>query len=632
MYHSIIIRVDGKYINTWSDWHLIPSSRPVIAAAMERTKFVTVGGRSGVLDYSQTLSGRPVFDDRTGSIEFYVENDYWDWETAYVTICETLQGKRVQLALEDNPAHYYEGLLYVDKWTSDKGHSKINLKYDLHPTMLTLPLEYIRFADCPDEMTPGMEADIRLEVKPANTFYRQVNIVTRPEGIVEVTADGLVRGIQNGTAVIRAECGQLTAEKTIVVRSDRVFWDISADFAECSVTNHANKIQNGARYTNILTAPEGFDLEDISVSTSGKQPVVTISADRRTASIQCENVSWDISVTVTTAATPHYEVSWKLDCVTATTAITSVRKGDAVTFKMEGVSDGYLLDTVKIQMGETDKTDRVVWDGLQKASVMLTVDGPVTIEANALLYPTLNECSWPLIDRIARSGKAADYFHVGETKTIMVGMPSLPIPFPYYSIDVFILGINHNPETEGGRSIHFCIGKHGRKNTCIISGKYVNGTATNTGGITGSSLQTAIDEILTDLPKELRTVIRNAPKTVYDTASGQIVTEEKPLWPLSEMEVFGENKNGRQTESATQQQYDYFAAGNWTKAFDDSGTATLVWLRNPHGTNAFCTISTTGKTSYNKATERGGALLGFALGGEKEAKLDSMILNQAALG
>lgn len=415
MYHSIIIRVDGKYINTWSDWHLIPSSRPVIAAARERTKFVTVGGRSGVLDYSQTLSGRPVFDDRTGSIEFYVENDYWDWEIAYVTICETLQGKRVQLALEDNPAHYYEGLLYVDKWTSDKGHSKINLKYDLHPTMLTLPLEYIRFADCPDEMTPGMEADIRLEVKPANTFYRQVNIVTRPEGIAEVTADGLVRGIQNGTVVIRAECGPLTAEKTIVVRSDRVFWDISADFAGCSVTNHLNKIQNGARYTNILTAPDGLDLEDISVSTSGKQPVVTISADRHTASILCENVSGNISITVTTAATPHYEVSWKLDCVTATTPITSVIKGDTVTFKMEGVGDGYLLNTVKIQMGEADKTDRVVWDGLQKASVTLTVDGPVTIEANALLYPTLNECSWSLIDRIARSGKAADYFHVGDT-------------------------------------------------------------------------------------------------------------------------------------------------------------------------------------------------------------------------
>ena len=330
-------------------------------------------------------------------------------------------------------------------------------------------------------------------------------------------------------------------------------------------------------------------------------------------------MSGNISITVTTAATPHYEVSWKLDCVTATTPITSVIKGDTVTFKMEGVGDGYLLNTVKIQMGEADKTDRVVWDGLQKASVTLTVDGPVTIEANALLYPTLNECSWSLIDRIARSGKAADYFHVGEQKTIVLGMAMLPT-VPYLLIDVFILGINHNPDTEGGRSIHFCIGKKGRKSTCIIN------------DVTGSNLQISITEMLTRLPKALRAVIRKTAKTVYDTASGQIVTEEKPLWLLSEMEVFGENKNGRQTEAATQQQYDYFAAGNWAKAFDGSGAATLVWLRNPYGTDAFCTISTTGKTSHNKATERGGVLLGFAIGGGKEAMLDSMILDQAVLG
>lgn len=216
-----------------------------------------------------------------------------------------------------------------------------------------------------------------------------------------------------------------------------------------------------------------------------------------------------------------------------------------------------------------------------------------------------------MIDRIARSGKAADYFRVGEQKSIEVGNSP---------IDVFILGINHNPDTEGSRSIHFCIGKRGRKNTCVIN------------DVTGANLQISITEMLTRLPKALQAVIRKAPKTVYDTASKQIVTEEKALWLLSEMEVFGKNENGQQTEAATQQQYDYFAAGNWAKFFNGSGVATLVWLRNQYGTNAFCTISTTGETSHNKATDSGGALLGFALGGGKEAKLDSMILDQAVLG
>lgn len=45
MYHSLIINVGDNYIDTWDDWKLIPSSRPVIAPPIERTKFVTVPGR-----------------------------------------------------------------------------------------------------------------------------------------------------------------------------------------------------------------------------------------------------------------------------------------------------------------------------------------------------------------------------------------------------------------------------------------------------------------------------------------------------------------------------------------------------------------------------------------------------------
>lgn len=55
MYHSLIINVGDNYIDTWDDWKLITSSRPVIAPPIERTKFVTVPCRDGTLDYSRTL-------------------------------------------------------------------------------------------------------------------------------------------------------------------------------------------------------------------------------------------------------------------------------------------------------------------------------------------------------------------------------------------------------------------------------------------------------------------------------------------------------------------------------------------------------------------------------------------------
>ena len=86
MYHSLIINVGDNYIDTWDDWKLIPSSRPVIAPPIERTKFVPVPGRDGALDYSRTPANRPTYDDRTGKIEFYLENDYAGWTIPAIII------------------------------------------------------------------------------------------------------------------------------------------------------------------------------------------------------------------------------------------------------------------------------------------------------------------------------------------------------------------------------------------------------------------------------------------------------------------------------------------------------------------------------------------------------------------
>ena len=209
MYHSLIINVGEDYINTWDDWFLIPSSRPVISPPIERTKFATVPGRDGNLDYSQSISGKPTFDNRTGKIEFYLENDIpnWDWETAYTTICETLKGQRVRMALEDNPAHYYEGLIWVSQYKSSKGHSTITLEYNLHPTMKTLNVGAVVMNVETLQLTKGMEFQLLVGVGPTNTFFRKVTVTAAPKGIVEITKNGTVKGLKKGTAVITAECG-----------------------------------------------------------------------------------------------------------------------------------------------------------------------------------------------------------------------------------------------------------------------------------------------------------------------------------------------------------------------------------------------------------------------------------------
>ena len=130
MYHS----VDFGNKNTWDDWHLIPSSRPLISPPPVNEKFVDVPGRNGQLDLTEWQLGFPTYGSRTGSMEFIVANDWWeDWTVAYTTISNYLHGKRMRCVLEDDPTHYYEGRFKVNAWKSDKNYSTITIDYTVDP-------------------------------------------------------------------------------------------------------------------------------------------------------------------------------------------------------------------------------------------------------------------------------------------------------------------------------------------------------------------------------------------------------------------------------------------------------------------------------------------------------------------
>lgn len=129
MYHSITF---GDK-NTWDDWHLIPSSRPIFQPPEVKTNYIEVPGANGVLDYTEALTGYPTYNNRTGEIEFIVANGYWDWDVAYSTIMNYLHGRRMKAVLEDDKAFYYEGRFSVNQWTSYKGWSTITINYDVYP-------------------------------------------------------------------------------------------------------------------------------------------------------------------------------------------------------------------------------------------------------------------------------------------------------------------------------------------------------------------------------------------------------------------------------------------------------------------------------------------------------------------
>lgn len=127
--------------NTWDDWRLIPSSRPSIAHPTIVTKFVEIPGANGMLDLTTYLTGKPVYGQRQGSLNFYVSNGFEDWETIRGRIVRTLHGQRMKMRLMDDPKYYYEGRFTVGQWESGASNSSISISYQLEPYKMMISLE-----------------------------------------------------------------------------------------------------------------------------------------------------------------------------------------------------------------------------------------------------------------------------------------------------------------------------------------------------------------------------------------------------------------------------------------------------------------------------------------------------------
>lgn len=127
--HSITF---GKK-NTWKDWKLIPAQRPSFAPPLPKNNFMKIPGGNGIIDLSESLTGYPIYQDRTGSWEFIVSDQVTPWQDIYSEIMNYLQGKRFNAVLEDDKYFHYEGRFWVNEERSDPEASKIVIEYDVYP-------------------------------------------------------------------------------------------------------------------------------------------------------------------------------------------------------------------------------------------------------------------------------------------------------------------------------------------------------------------------------------------------------------------------------------------------------------------------------------------------------------------
>ena len=275
-------------------------------------------------------------------------------------------------------------------------------------------------------------------------------------------------------------------------------------------------------------------------------------------------------------------------------------------------------------------------------SVKQTVAVPATVNID-LVSKTLNLNTWAAIKSVSDASMGANYWAVGDTKTITINGTVRSFTFSNLSIDVFIIGFNHNSGKEGSNKIHFLIGKINKTLAALCDNGYnnsgdgfrMNTTQTNRGGWESSHMRTAIlgngnsntpssplaSSLMAVLPSDLRTVMKEVTKYTDNVGGGQnnassVTATTDYLFLLAEFEVYGSRSGANSTEQNYQVQYDYFKAGNSKIAYRHSAMSSAVWwwLRSPNYNNSdiFQNVNTSGSVTTTYAYSCGGLCAGFA--------------------
>ena len=140
MYHSLSFQtLDAndtpiRVFNTYRDLFLVPTSRPMISTPSVKTHYVDIPGAYGSLDLTESLAGRVLYGNCTGSIEFAIYSDAIEWIILYNRMLDYIHGKKAYMVLEDAKTLVYEGRWAMDGWSPNEGLlPHVTLSYTLEP-------------------------------------------------------------------------------------------------------------------------------------------------------------------------------------------------------------------------------------------------------------------------------------------------------------------------------------------------------------------------------------------------------------------------------------------------------------------------------------------------------------------
>lgn len=472
------------------------------------------------------------------------------------------------------------------------------------------------------------------------------------DGAVNTNTANRVTGVPNRLAIstVPSQSGSLTYSGN----SQSPSWS-SYDSSKMTLGGVTSGTNAGS-YNATFTPKDDYCWSD--GSTSAKTVSWTIGKAAGSLSLSATSVVLNSSaksktVTVTRAGDGAISVQTS-DSSVATASVS----GNVVTIQSVNDKTGTATITISVAAGTNH-----------------TAPGSKTVAVSAEFLPAvgtaLNDCSWEDISKIAAAGLASKYWSVGATKTITINGKVGTLSLSNLSVDVFIIGFDHNSSVEGSNRIHFQIGKISSKLIGLCDSKY-NSYATdgtkyfnmnhwgnyNYGGWAGCDLRYDVlgstdvapsgygsavttsrvgynasatcatnpvaNTLMAALPANLRAVMKGVTK--YADAVGNssnVLANVKAftdyLFLLAEFEVQGTRSYANQYEQNYQKQYAYYSSGNSKVMYKHNGTTTAAdwWLRSAYywdnGDDGFCSVSTDGSAGSYAAWYACALAPGFAV-------------------
>ena len=143
MYHSVTI--NGK--NTWTDYHMVPVNGIYLPPSPEQKRTtIDLKTGNGLLDVSTVLTGYPLFQNRSGELQYLIL-DPWDLTElgiattlsmpsaydVYSQILNDIHGCSGNMSFEDDPGWYYQGYFTVRSMETNSIRRSISIGYELSP-------------------------------------------------------------------------------------------------------------------------------------------------------------------------------------------------------------------------------------------------------------------------------------------------------------------------------------------------------------------------------------------------------------------------------------------------------------------------------------------------------------------